>query len=270
MKNDIEEKKYSDYTLMDDLFFSAAVDGKKEIIYRILSVILNKEDLVIKKVVTQKKLTSINNHSLILDIFALDSNNNIYNIEIQNAYDKNIIYRVRYHKSLLEVSNQNKGDNYSSSVKTYVIFFCNFDLFKENKPLYEVKKHIKINNKYIDYDDGEYIIYVNCLYKENSSKIGKLIQDITSKISDRKWYNELIINEGDINMGEQKQRIYDEGIKFGEKKGREEGREEGKVETTQNIISSILDCGYNVDEVSKMTKISREEIEKIQNKINLK
>ena len=67
---------------------------------------------------------------------------------------------------------------------------------------------------------------------------------------------------------------FEEGMEKGLQKGRQEGREEGmqkglqkgRQEEKEEVVLSMLENGFDRDSISKVTKLSREEIKKIQNK----
>ena len=69
--------------LMDDRFMQACFQNNAECVELVLRIILGKPDLVVKSVTTQKTLTNLSGHDIRLDVFAVDSENRPYDIEIQ-------------------------------------------------------------------------------------------------------------------------------------------------------------------------------------------
>lgn len=255
-----EELASDNLSLLDDLYFSSILNNNVELATFILKIILNKDDLIVNKITTQKQLTNIKGHSLILDAYAIDSKKRKYNIEIQNTKTKDLIFRARYHLSLLDSNNLKKNKDFSSLVETYVIFFCNFDLYHKNKPIYLIDRYV--DGKYL-FNDGEHIIFVNCTYKDKSTKIGKLIHDIKSKVGEDKCYNIFRINEekGDIKMGEHCQRIYNKGI--------EEGIQKGIQQYSNNLITNMFKNGLDVDLISKISGKGKDELLEFKKKNNI-
>ena len=56
-----------------------------------------------------------------------------------------------------------KNQDFKELKDTYVIFICQHDKYKENKPIYHVDKIIRETGK--AFDDGAHIIYVNGKYR---------------------------------------------------------------------------------------------------------
>ena len=57
-----------------------------------------------------------------MDILAVDSNNRIYNIEIQRSDRGADAKRARYNSSLIDANITEAGDKYDALTETYVIF----------------------------------------------------------------------------------------------------------------------------------------------------
>ena len=72
-----------DATLEDDVFFSSCLEGSNECATLMLRIILGRDDLVVTEVRTQRWLQGILEHSVRLDVHAVDGDGNLYNIEIQ-------------------------------------------------------------------------------------------------------------------------------------------------------------------------------------------
>ena len=201
----------------DDLYSSYFIQHKQEVVRRILEIILNIDDLILDSVISQYTITNVKNRSIILDVLAKDRDNNIYNIEFQNHNIKGLNKRASYHFAEIAHSALAKSKEFNELPNIFVIFICNFDLFKCNEPLYEVDKIIKKNNK--EYNDNQHTIFVNCKYKDTSTEIGKLIHDLTSNNTEEKWYNEFKEGQdiGGESMGEGlercKNKLRQEGIK---------------------------------------------------------
>lgn len=54
-----------------------------------------------------------------------------------------------------------------------------------------------------------------------------------------------------------------EGEKEGRREGRREGRKEGRKETREEITKKLLELGIKIEDIEKVTNLSREEIEKL-------
>jgi hypothetical protein len=81
-----------------------------------------------------------------------------------------------------------KKQDFKSLTDTYVIFICQHDKFKENKPIYHVDKIIRETGR--EFDDGAHIIYVNGKYR-GEDDFGKLAHDFNCKKADNIYFKPL-------------------------------------------------------------------------------
>jgi predicted transposase/invertase (TIGR01784 family) len=140
----------------------------------LLSVILDRDDLIVKKVVPQYEIKNLGGRSVRLDIFAVDQENRAYNIEIQRKDSGAVRKRARYNSSLLDAHVTDPGDEYDDLADTYVIFITENDVLKENRPIYHVHRFIEESGKL--FEDGSHIIYVNSRIRDDTA-LGKLMHD---------------------------------------------------------------------------------------------
>ena len=87
------------------------------------------------------------------------------------------------HRRLLK-----KKQEFKELKDTYVIFICQHDKFKENKPIYHVDKIVRETGKV--FDDGAHIIYVNGKYR-GEDDFGKLAHDFNCKKADNIYFKPL-------------------------------------------------------------------------------
>ncbi|MBQ7200964.1 MAG: Rpn family recombination-promoting nuclease/putative transposase [Eubacterium sp.] len=71
-----------------------------------------------------------------LDVYVEDDENTIYNIEIQATMFKYMAKRMRYYQGLIDLNIIDKGEEYSSLKKSFVIFICTYDPFGEGRYVY--------------------------------------------------------------------------------------------------------------------------------------
>ena len=71
-----------------------------------------------------------------LDVYVEDGIGTIYNIEMQTTIDKNIPKRMRYYQGMIDLNILEKGEDYRSLKKSFVIFVCTFDLFGQGRHVY--------------------------------------------------------------------------------------------------------------------------------------
>ena len=159
--------------LMDDDFMTKVFENDKVCTEIMLWIILDRRDIEVMSVETQKVINSIEGHSVRLDIVAKDSTGRIFNVEIQRRDRSNEKHRARYYCSVLDTSCLGKGQDYNRLPDVYVIFITETDIFGHGEPIYRVEK--TLNGKY-PYDDGRHIIFVNGATDADTS-IGALMHD---------------------------------------------------------------------------------------------
>jgi len=73
------------FCLIDDAFFSACFDDNAKDVEYILRIILEKDDLKVLKVQTQKSVENLYGRPVRFDVFATDTKGKLYNIEVQRT-----------------------------------------------------------------------------------------------------------------------------------------------------------------------------------------
>ena len=79
------DEAYSQMTVYSDVLSQVFFKDEPEITTHILRIILNMPDLSVTQVKVQEEINNPFGHSVRFDVLATDSQNNFYNIEIQNA-----------------------------------------------------------------------------------------------------------------------------------------------------------------------------------------
>ena len=178
-----EERKYQEmlqrirgFRLLDDDFMTKCFEENIEATELVLRIVLNKPDIKVIKVQTQYSMKNIKGRSLRLDIYATDSENKKYNIEIQRADKGAGAKRARYNSSLIDSNILLAGFEVENLAETYVIFITENDVIGKNKPIYHIDRYIREAEEY--FDDGSHIIYVNASY-EDDTELGKLMHDFS-------------------------------------------------------------------------------------------
>ena len=169
-------KALKKFRLIDDTFFSACFDDNTTDVEYMLRIILEKPDLKVLKVQTQKSVENMYGRSVRFDVFATDDKNKLYNIEVQRADAGAIPTRARYNSAMLDYHNINKNAKFKEIPETFVIFITEHDVLEDEEQIYHVERMILETKKI--FPDREHIIYVNGSYKDESgSALGDLIHD---------------------------------------------------------------------------------------------
>ena len=257
--------------LMDDDFMTVVFDGDNEITEFLLRILLNRDDLRVKKVTTQKEKRNLFGRSVRLDILAEDDKGKLYNVEVQRADEGASPKRVRYNQAMLDSHCLKKKDDFNKLPELYIIFITENDYYGLGQPFYKVRKSIELattDNTYLPFDDGCNIIYVNGRYRGDDA-LGKLMHDFCTPNADEMNYSELaekvryhkqetegvrtmcrIIEEyGKERAAEARKIALAEGLKRGLKNGIKRGVQENAIANVKNLLSlnklsekEIADC----------------------------
>ena len=62
-----------------------------------------------------------------LDVYVEDEAGTVYNVEIQTTDKKNLPKRLRYYQGMIDLNILNRGEDYASLRRSFVIFICTLD-----------------------------------------------------------------------------------------------------------------------------------------------
>ncbi len=129
-------KKYEELTIIDDFMFGKVMSHPKRC-RKLLEIILG---VKIRKIVFIDNQESLNPDyrakGIRLDIYVEDAKSTIYNVEMQTTSPDNLPKRSRYYQSVIDISLTEKGTDYHTLKKSYVIFICTFDPFGRGRHIY--------------------------------------------------------------------------------------------------------------------------------------
>ena len=163
------------FCLMDDTFFNCFMSDNIEGMTYVLNVIMERNDLVIKRIETQHTIPNLYARGVRFDVFATDSKGREYDFEVQNANDGAIPRRARYNSGMMDYRCLSKGADWSELPETYVIFITSKDVLDYGKPIYHIDRAIK--EVAGDFEDGAHIIYVNGEYDDINTELGQMLRD---------------------------------------------------------------------------------------------
>ncbi len=268
--NEKDLQMIKELRLMDDDFFSEALDGKKEAVEYIINTILERDDIKVKSTKAQVEYKSATKRSIILDIQAEDADGKIIDIEIQRSDRGSGVKRARFHSSMIDRTLLSKGEDFEDLVDTYVIFITENDKYGEGIPLYHIERKIaELDNAL--FGDGAHIIYVNGEYRNMDHTVGILMHDFNCKEA-RDIVNPLLAEE--VRYLKETEGGRSQMCKLLEEMRREvaveaeaKGKAEGKAETVIELALKMLARGRDsIEEISEMTGLSLEEVRELAKK----
>lgn len=260
--NEEDLQRIKELRLMDDDFFSEALDGKVEAVEYILNTILERADIKVKSTKAQVEYKSATKRSITLDIQAEDGDGKLVDIEIQRSDKGAGVRRARYHSSMIERTLLSKGEEFEDLVDTYVIFITENDKYGKGIPLYHVERKITELNDEL-FGDGAHILYVNGEYRNMEHPVGSLMHDFNCKDA-KDMVNPLLAEEVRYlkeTEGGQKQmcRLLEEMREEAAAEARAEGKAEGKVSDAIKMLVK----GYSIEEIMEITDLPLEEVQEL-------
>ena len=197
--------------LMDDDFMSVVFDGDIELTEFMLRILLSRDDLTVKSVMSQKDKRNLFGRSVRLDIVAEDDKGKLYNVEVQRANKGASPKRARFNLAMLDSHILQKSDDFDDLPETYIIFITENDYYKKGKSVYKIKK--TVDDTDLIFDDGCNIIYVNGAYRADDA-IGKLMHDFGTADASQMYYYEIAsrvrIHKQDKKEAKTMSRIFEE------------------------------------------------------------
>ena len=267
-ENDLQRIK--ELRLMDDDFFSEALDGKTEAVEYILNTILERDDIKVKSTKAQVEYKSATKRSIKLDIQAEDVHGRLMDIEIQRSDRGSGVRRARFHSSMIDRALLSKGDDFEDLVDTYVIFITEKDKFGMGIPLYHIERKISEMDNAL-FGDGAHILYVNGEYRNLEHPVGSLMHDFNCKDA-KDMVNPLLAEEvrylketegGLSQMSRILEEMRNEAAEKAKAEGRAEGKAEGNHEKAVSTSLKMLAKGYEAEEIAEITGLSLEEVRKL-------
>lgn len=244
------------FNLLSNVFMSVALNDKLAC-QHVLRILTGIQDLVVKEIRTQYRISKIESHDAVLDVLAEDGRGHIYNLEIQRAVTIDHARRTRFYGAMIDSEYLEKGKDYEEIPDVYIIYISETDLWKAGHAVYTVEKYFK--NTDIRYEDGQHILYANAAV-DDGTEIAKLMQyfktadpeDMSqSDLSKRVHY--LKCEEGGYTeMCEIADKIFQEGI--------ERGVQEGLVQGKKEMALSLAEMGLTAEKIAQIAKVSVEQV----------
>ena len=170
-------KAIAELSLLDDNLMTLVFDRNIEATELLLKVILQRNDLKVLEVVGQREYKNpmSGGRSITIDIYAVDGNGKVYDVEVQHAPEGADSHRARFHSSMVDTKMLKAGQKFKEIHDSYVIFITASDVMGAGRALYHVNRVIEETGTY--FGDGSHIIYVNGSYKDDNDPVGRLMHD---------------------------------------------------------------------------------------------
>jgi len=234
--------------LLSNTFMTVALKDKPAC-QHVLRIVTGIQDLVVKEIRTQYRISKISSHDAILDILAEDGQKRLYNLEIQRAETVDHARRTRFYGAMIDSEYLVKGKDYDELPEVHIIYISETDLWKAGKATYEVEKSFKGTG--IKYEDGIHVTYVNAEV-EDGTEVSELMKYF--KTTDPE----------DMSQGDLSNRIHFLKCEEGgfevmcemSEKWIAEGRAEGEEKKAKEVVFSLADRGMSAENIAEIVKMN--------------
>ena len=259
-------------TLMDDFYMRAFFRDNIPCVEFVLRTILGKKDLVVISVKVQYVLRGPDNSRYVrLDVYAVDSENKHYDIEIQNDPSGASQYRARYNSAAIDINILKTGEPYSllKERESIVIFITANDVLGYGEPIYFIDRVIMPTGK--PFNDGSHIVYVDSSKQDTDTDLGKLMHDFRcSRVEDMLCpvLAQSAVEVKGTQKGDEKMGVLDEmeleAEARGEAIGEARGKVIGEVIARESIAYNLIHAGkIALAEIAEMCGITLKRAEEI-------
>ena len=270
-------KKYEELELRDDFMFSRIMSNPK-FVKPLLETILG---VKIRKIVypqTQKTIDlSLQGKGIRLDVYVEDDQNTVFNLEMQTSDGANLPKRMRYYQGMIDLNILDKGQDYTTLKKSYVIFICTFDPFGEGRHIYTFCNTCQENTALtLDDDAVKIILSTKGTMDDVSPEMKRILDYIDGKGASDKFTEEL---EEAVCSARQNERWrldymtleyeYRQRYLEGKEEGREEGRAEGRAEGRERTIQKLHERGESIASIADIVELNEEEVKRVISKLKL-
>jgi len=280
-------KSFQELNLCDDFLFKLVMHDE-ELVMGFLEMVLDlKGKIKGVKFIDEEKTIKVGyiDKSIRLDVYVLDDESNVYNIEIQNSRLRELPKRSRKYQSSIDMGALKPGEDYANLKKQYIIFVCTGDPFGRGLYKYTFTNRCQELDD-LELGDGTAKIFLNTRGKmgevsealkaflkfvemstvQNAKEVKDLyVAQLSEKIEDIKKNKELggAFMTLEEQMEELARKKMAEGLIEGKAEGLAQGKAEGMLEEKINIARAMKNEGFALEQIAKITKLTKEEIEKL-------
>ena len=236
--------KIESLTLKNDFLFCTVFTTNEKLLKELVEIITGRKVKTILNLSKQKfQDFDINSKAIRLDVSFEDEEGVIYHIEMEQFNRTNIPKRMRYYQSNSDALQISKGQYYGDLHKTYIIFICGYDPFKEGLSKYTFRYYceespglelgdetvkIVLNTEGIRDNISEELRNLLDYFCGKTNERNEFIQELDDTVKQVK--NNKVWRERYMTL-EEKYSIYlEDGRRQGLAEGRAEGREQGLIE----------------------------------------
>lgn len=247
---------------IDDDFMRCMFQDNLPLVQYVLRVITGISDLIVIRCETQKDFKRLGGaRSVCLDVYAQDSADRIYDIEIQKAEEDADPRRPRYHMSVSDVEHLDAGRAFSELPETFIIFIMETDYFSAGKAVYPIER-VNLATGQI-FHDGGHILYVNEKFRDDS-EIGKLMHDFCCARADEMKLNIMAERARYLKENPKGVRQMCKILEEMCEESRQEGKADGLQEAAEKTVLRMMKIGgFSIENMAAISGMPLEDVRKI-------
>lgn len=254
-------KKFKDLDLKNAFLFAAAMQDP-EICRMVLEIILGRRIPKVKVHTEHSLLFSSDLRSVRLDVYANDTMEVTYNVEMQNKEKSELPKRSRFYQSEMDVTALKPGSRFQDLRPSYIIFICTFDPFHSG--LYRYTFENRCLERDFGLGDETCKIFLNTR-GANREEVPELLVNFLHYVEDSSdaYVEQTTDSQIEVLHNRiavlKKSREWEAGyMRFEEllQDSKEEGRKEGRQEGQQRMLELIdrMSEGGDADRIPELTK----------------
>lgn len=267
-------KTLKDLNLLDRFLFAEAADDP-EFMELVLEIILGKEIALKHLPQTEKEnRAALWNRQVKLDVWSMDIEDSIYDVEVQNRNTGSLLKRTRLYHGLIDSKLLPPGTmDYNSLNDVFVIMIMPFDLFGRGLYRYTFKKTC-LEIPELEMQDGSTTIFLNTRGRNKTGVSDELISlleyfENTTAVAASKSQSDRILKlqekveaiRTNEEVGVKLMNAWEEKI-YEREDWRREGITEGRKEERKDIISKLKEK-LSDEEIAELTGIPIADIKAI-------
>lgn len=167
-----QKQKLKDLTIKNNFMFGAVMmdaENCRDFLEMTLGFEIEKVDVSKEKsIVYHPEYRGVR-----LDVYAKDTNNTRYNVEMQVVQKPALGKRARYYHGQLDMELLATGADYTELPDTYIIFICDFDPFGMGKYCYTFERRCKEDSR-VELGEGSRSIFLST-YGKNEHEVPKAL-----------------------------------------------------------------------------------------------
>lgn len=240
-------KSWDELTFTDDYMFKLVISKHPKFIKKLLEIILQIKVRDIRFHETEKNLKeSYDGHGIRFDLYVEDSDNTIYDIEMQVGYYSSnaLAKRMRFYQGIFDVDSLKAGQSYTLLKKSIIIFLCPFKFLNGERSLYTFNSYCLQDKSLLLPDETTKIIISSAGNRTPDTPkalipVFDYMNGKSASSNFTKAIDEAIKKEKNIETERMSYMTYEMKLQEMQDFGYNKGKTEGKIESIKELMRNL-------------------------------